>query len=209
MKKTLSKVFVGASVSLLMVMVALAEDFSFLSDGFQMHDLATFAGPTGTKYSFCWTVHPCPPDSDCVAPYNIQIRKYRAEGGQQYMSNLLHVSQWKLNQTYPDGAKEYCAADESVPMTGHWVYEVRLCGPPLVDGGQPVCTFGSSTDPTYAKVKPASGDPVPRAWWVYTFLAAPGTPEVDMKWYNVPRENNGVVPVLKQPKEVMANATGN
>lgn len=206
MKKLLGKVFFAFSVTFLSIMVAVSADFSFLSDRFEMHDFATFAGPTGTKYQFCWTVHPCPPDSDCVAPYNIQIRKYRAEGGQQYMSNLLHVSEWKLNQTAPDGSKEYCARDESVPMAGHWIYEVRLCGPPPQEGGDPVCTFGSSSDPVFARVKPATGDAVPKAWWVYTFLAPPGTPEVDMKWYNLPREDDEVVPVLKQPKEVMANA---
>jgi hypothetical protein len=195
------------AVSLLGATVALTEDFSFLSDRFEWHDFATMAGPSGTKYSFCWTIHPCPEGQDCTAPYNIQFRKYRAEGGQQYMSNLLHVTEWKLNKTLADGSKEYCSNDETLPMSGHWVYEARLCGPNDVPGGEPICTIGTSVDPTYAVVDLADGTRTKRAWWIYTFLAPPGTPEVDMKWYNRPEPNDepGVVPVLKQPKEVLAN----
>lgn len=205
MKGLAAKIFAVISMSVLGVTLALTEDFSFLSDKFAWSDFATMAGPTGTQYSFCWTVYPC---ADCVQPYNIQFRKYRAEGGQQYMSNLLHVSEWVVHATNPDGSKEYCAND-SVPMGGHWVYEARVCGPNPTEGGDPICTIGTSIDPAYAKVKSADGTEVPRAWWVYTFLAPPGTPEVDMKWYNRPSPNQDkeVVPSLNQPKEVLANAT--
>jgi len=207
MRKFAGKVFLIIALSALGITLAITEDFSFLNDKFQWQDFATMAGPTGTEYSFCWTVHPC---TDCVQPYNIQFRKYRVEGGQEYMSDLLHVSQWKLQLTEADGSKRYCAND-SVAMSGHWVYEARMCGPNPDPLGEPICLLASSTDPTYAKVQVDATTAVPRAWWVYTFLAAPGTPEVDMKWWNKPHDNRdeNFVPSIDKPKEVLANVVNN
>lgn len=203
MKSRWSKLFALLSFLFLGATIAVTEDFSFLPDGWQQQDFATMAGPTGKQYAFCWVVKPC---TDCVQPYNIQFRKYRVEGGQEYMSKLLHVSEWVLRSTLPDGGKEYCTND-SVPMTGHWVYEARVCGPPPAPTEAPVCTLASSIDPTYATVVAADGSRAPRAWWIYTFLAPPGAPEVDMKWWNSPSPEmeKGVVPVLQKPKEVLAN----
>jgi len=175
----MKKLFLIFSLSFLFATIAITEDFKFLEDGFTMQNVATLAGPTGNPFSFCWVIKPC---ADCIAPYNIQYRKYRAEGSQEYMSPLIHVSEWKLNSTLPDGSKEYCVRD-SVPMSGHWIYEARLCGPDGVGGA--VCKIGQSIDPNFAVVDINSVRSA-QPWWVYTFLSAPGTPEINMKWFNTP-----------------------
>lgn len=204
MRNAFAKMFAVASLSLLFAVIAVTEDLKFLDDRFQQQDLVTIAGPTGKAFKFCWVVKPC---DDCVQPYNIQFRKYRVEGGMQYMGKLLHVSEWALHATHADGSKEYCAVD-NIPRAGHWVYEARMCGPPPDPASDPVCVIGTSTDPEAATVVLSDGTSAKRAWWMYTFLASPGTPEVDMRWWNVPRPGHDkeVVPEVIEPKEVMAHA---
>jgi hypothetical protein len=145
-----------------------AQDLKFSQNVFETHEMTTFAGTSGKQYSICWKISVC---IDCVSPKNIQFRKYRVEGGQQYFGQILPSTSWTLKQEFPNGEKEYCIRD-SIAMSGHWVYEAKMCGDDV--SGNSLCRTIKSINPTESYV----GIITDRPWWIYTFLGSPGVPEI-------------------------------
>jgi len=96
---------------------------------------------------------------------------------------------------------QYCVLEKTA-MSGHWIYDATFCDK-LPSEGTPQCSTITSVSETNATVDTAEGT-ITKPWWIYTFLGAPGTPEVDMKWWNVPRN-----PSDTQSKEVLVNVISN
>jgi hypothetical protein len=166
MKKLITLYFVAVFTVVIAADFKLPEDLSVL-------DMKTASTPTGKSFQFCWIVRECP---DCVQPYNIQIRKYLAEGGQYFQGPFVHKDDWvQANTDKPEEDPRYCIT-ETVPSVGHWIYEALMCGP-NPNGGDPICSEFTSLDSANS-VLPAPGTDERTSWWIYGYLKAPGPIEL-------------------------------
>jgi len=167
-----SKIFMLISLFALAITVAATSDFQ-LPEDLSIVDLKTVTTPTGAPFEFCWIQRPC---ADCVQPYNIQIRKYLAEGGQFYLGPLIHRDDWRqVNKDRPGEDPKFCVKD-SLNTVGHWIYEARICGPDP-NGGEPICAYYSSANPENS-VLPIPDGEESTPWWIYGYLKAPGDIEL-------------------------------
>ncbi len=161
------------SLVVLSITVALTADFQ-LPEELTVQEMKTVTIPTGDSFSFCWIERPC---ETCVKAYNIQIRKYLAEGGQVYQGPLIHRDDWfQVNKNKPSEDPKFCVND-SLDMVGHWIYEARICGPNAINPSEPICEIFSSAD-INSGVLPIPGGEGPAAWWLYGYLKAPGDIEL-------------------------------
>ena len=155
-----------AAGALLVAIVALADGVRFrdTTGASERFDLLTVVGTEGAPFELCWQRLYCEAAGDCTEPYNVQFHRYRAEDGQSQMGALLHRSEWQQGPT----AGQWCASF-ALPERGHWIYELRFCGPPLPGQTEPQCRTMTST-----KSEQVGSATWSRPWWIYTYTPRAG-----------------------------------
>lgn len=115
-------------------------------------DYVTYIRYTGENLTVAWD----PPEPTTNTTYTaLQLHHY--EHKQDVPAAIAKVPQPTNRVTF------------SMGRWGHWVVMAKHCRPAANTGDPDECSeWAPSTDPAYAKV-----DGVPRAWWIYTYVAPP------------------------------------
>jgi hypothetical protein len=137
-------------------------------------DNATYVMPITQGHPFCWS------NGNNQTNLSIKLYRYRLEGG--YPKALYLTLPYNLWVRSPDNPPanvpplgNYCTSGtHMVPKAGHWIYEAKICWTPTAVDDSNCSDLVSAACPAGTPGCAGAVADVPRGWWVYAFLPAPG-----------------------------------